>query len=216
MNRSKLLNFAWLALALVLWARPAAADDKSEARALFTEATRNYDLNDYARALTLFKQAYLKYEDPVFIYNIGQCERQLGDKNAAVKSYRSYLRKAGDAPNRDSVRRLIAQLEAAIAEESKAQHSPPEGPLRPDGATPTATPAAGGENVTATPTTSQAPASESLTAQHQPSEKPVYKKPWFWGVVGGAAAVVVAGVVVGVVVGGASHDPGAPSIGVVK
>lgn len=32
-------------------------------------------------------------------------------------------------------------------------------------------------------------------------EKPVYKKPWFWVVVGGAAAVAAAGITAGVVLG---------------
>jgi tetratricopeptide (TPR) repeat protein len=44
-------------------------------------------------------------------------------------------------------------------------------------------------------------ASTLTTTPSSSGERPVYKRGWFWGVVGGAAAVVVVGVTVGVVVG---------------
>jgi tetratricopeptide (TPR) repeat protein len=46
----------------------------------------------------------------------------------------------------------------------------------------------------------QAPAL-SLAAPPPRDSRPVYRRAWFWGVVGGAAAVVIVGVTVGVVVG---------------
>jgi tetratricopeptide (TPR) repeat protein len=202
-----------LALILVAAATPARADEKAEARALYTDATRYYDLNDFAKALTLFRQAYLKFEDPVFIYNIGQCERQLGDKVAAVKSYRSYLRKAPEAPNREAVRKLIAQLEAAIAQESAAQHSPPEETLHPNQPS-SAT--ASTPNLTTPPSSAGSTSSGATTLTASAPEKPVYKKAWFWGVVGGVAVAAVVGVTLGVVLGNKTVDPAAPSIGVVR
>jgi tetratricopeptide (TPR) repeat protein len=47
-----------------------------------------------------------------------------------------------------------------------------------------------------------APPRLDLVASPPPrGTRPVYKRAWFWGVMGGAAAVVVAGVTVGVVLG---------------
>jgi len=48
---------------------------------------------------------------------------------------------------------------------------------------------------------SPAPARNELTAAAPSREKPLTKKPWFWGVVAGGAAVVVGAVVLGVVLG---------------
>jgi Tetratricopeptide repeat len=48
---------------------------------------------------------------PAFLFNIAQCHRQLGNKQEAIKFYRSYLRKVPDAPNAEEVRKLIASLE---------------------------------------------------------------------------------------------------------
>jgi tetratricopeptide (TPR) repeat protein len=131
-----------LAALLLVAGRAQAADDKEAARKFYNEATRYYDLNDPAKALELFKKAYLSYEDPVFLFNIGQCERQLGNKAEAVKAYKSYLRKApANVPNRESVRKLVAQLEEAIATESAVKQSPPQESMHPSGdgtATPTA------------------------------------------------------------------------------
>jgi tetratricopeptide (TPR) repeat protein len=57
-----------------------------------------------------------------------------------------------------------------------------------------------------------APAGAQLTVTNSggpPPDKPLIKKPWFWAVVGGGAAVVATAVAVGVVVGGhkPAHDP---------
>src|SRR5262249_30899939 len=43
--------------------------------------------------------------------------------------------------------------------------------------------------------------------------KPIYKKPWFWGVVGGVGgAVIITAVVVGVVVGLNQPNPSLPEL----
>ena len=58
------------------------------------------------------------------------------------------------------------------------------------------------------PPPSTAPSSgNTLVASAPAREKPVWKRGWFWGVMAGAAVVVVTGVTVGVVVGTADHGP---------
>jgi tetratricopeptide (TPR) repeat protein len=150
--------------ALVLPA-PAHAD-RDKAKAEYAEAVRRYDLNEFRAALLHFKQAYLEYEEPSFLFNIAQCHRQLGDKQQAVLFYRSYLRKVPDAPNADEVHRLISSLEAASAQEQVS--APP----------PTVT--------SAPPATATANAQLVKTA---PAKKAlVYKKWWLWTTVGLVAA----------------------------
>lgn len=52
------------------------------------------------------------------------------------------------------------------------------------------------------------PAPESLTASAPQPYRPVYKRPWFWGVIGGAGAAITAGIVTGAVLG--TRGPGIP------
>src|SRR5439155_18979189 len=107
----------WVVIIATLMASlSAAAEDKDAARKAFLEGTKYYNLNQYSDALEAFKRAYWNYEDPSFLYNIAQCHRALKHKSDAVEFYRSYLRNAPDTPKRVDVQRIIADLEAAIAQ----------------------------------------------------------------------------------------------------
>jgi tetratricopeptide (TPR) repeat protein len=86
-NREADMKLGLLLIALVsATGAVQAADNKSIAKEAFREGTRQYDMGDYAKALDLFKKAYLHYEEPVILFNIAQCERQLGNKPEAVKA----------------------------------------------------------------------------------------------------------------------------------
>ncbi len=102
-------------------------DDKQAAKELYREGTRLYDLNEYGKALESFKKAYLSFEEPTLLFNIAQCQRQLGQKEEAAKSYRSFLRKVPNATNRAEVERLIAKLEEAIEKDRQNNKLPPQG-----------------------------------------------------------------------------------------
>jgi tetratricopeptide repeat protein len=183
-------------LVLMSVAASASAEDKEAAKKAFSEATRYYNLNQYSDALEAFKRAYWNYEDPVFLYNIAQCHRLLKHKAEAIDFYKSYLRNAPNARNRAEVQRVVSELEASLQQDRALANSPPEGPISSTNTPPsTTTPAPA-----TTEPPSSAPPAAVVTATPAPSpraDKPVWKKAWFWGVVGGAA-VVVAGVAVGV------------------
>ncbi|HEX6835422.1 MAG TPA: tetratricopeptide repeat protein [Polyangia bacterium] len=140
------------------------ADNKEVAKESYSEGKRHYDLGEYDAALNAFKKAYLNYEEPVFLFNIAQCYRALGDRPAAVRSYRAFLRNWPKAPNREQVERIIAELE------QPAQTTPPPTatatapPARPE-AKPvaTATPAA--------PPPATAPGTAVASSEH-PSPPP--------------------------------------------
>src|SRR5581483_8381803 len=106
---------------------PAFADNKQIAREAFRDGTRYYDLAEFAKALEEIKKAYFNFEDPVFLFNIAQCHRQLGDKQDAVRFYKTYLRKLPGAPNRDEVQRTIATLESMLEKEKASRIEPPTG-----------------------------------------------------------------------------------------
>jgi hypothetical protein len=96
----------------------------------------------------------------------------------------------------------MAALQELIDKQKSSAEGPPQQPLPATGVTtppPTAPPPSAPPPTTTTTTTGRA----DLVAQ--PAEKPVYKKAWFWGVIGGAAVVVAGGVVLGVVLGTRSN-----------
>src|SRR6266511_2235494 len=115
---------AWLLAVVIVTTAPmtaradAESDGKNRAAAgqAYREGQRQYDLNDFAKALDLFKRAYTLYDEPALLYNIAQCYRQPGDEEQAIKFYKSYLRKVPNAPNRDDVTRLLAGLEQSYNE----------------------------------------------------------------------------------------------------
>jgi len=75
-----------------------------------------------------YKEAYRLFPDPVFLFNVGQCERQLGNPEEAIRFYRSYLRNKPKAPNRQEVVRRIDEMQTAIDAKKSAPDKPPAGP----------------------------------------------------------------------------------------
>ena len=115
----------------------------------------------------------------MFLYNIAQCYRILNKNEEALSFYRSYLRRAPEAPNRAEVETKITALQEAIATQEKARTTPKQGLAAPE--------ARRGRRP---PTTT---ANNTLVASAPPPRRrrPVYKKWWLWTAVG---AVVVVGV----------------------
>jgi len=96
------------------------ADDKEAAKQAYTEGKRQYDLGEYDAALAAFKKAYLNYEEPVFLFNIAQCYRALGERPAAVRTYRAFLRNWPKAPNRPQVAAAILKFRLRCANAYKS------------------------------------------------------------------------------------------------
>jgi tetratricopeptide (TPR) repeat protein len=172
----------------------ASADDRARARSAFRAGSQHYNLGEFQQALDSFKEAYRNYEDPSFLYNIAQCERQLGHKREAVREYRAYLNNSESADNRDSVRQIIGQLEREIAADDQRAAAAAAA----QAAKPTPTSTTGTLTTTSSAATTAAePSTATLTASAPPpaERKPAYKKWWVWTIVGG---VVAAGAATGV------------------
>jgi hypothetical protein len=214
-----------LALALPVFGQtapaptPGSPEAKAKAREWFHSGGQHYDLGEFAEALHDFKEAYRNYEEPTFLFNIGQCHRQLGQKEQAVRFFRVYLSKVPNASNKVEVKEMINKLETALAQERALVTGKPQGTLSPPESPtetkPETTPEAKPETTTEKPpevavVASPAPqpsvaATTTTTVEKSPSERPtpVYKKWWLWTAV---AAVVVVGVGIGLGVGLSSSN----------
>jgi hypothetical protein len=183
-------------------------DERSKAKALYNAGIAHYNLAEFKDALDSFKEAYRVHHDPVLLFNIAQCHRQLGEFAAAATFYRSYRRESPDAANRADVDRLIRDMDRAVQEERARQPPPTTQPL--DKMAPGATqplPSA------ARPTVTEAGAPNLVATA--PPPRPLVKRPWFWATVAGAAVVVAGAVALGVVYGVPGRDP-SPTAGKVN
>ena len=134
-----------LVLALVglgpAFAAEPSREAKQEAKARFVAGQSHYNLNEFSQALVEFKEAYRLLPDPVFLYNSGQCERQLGHPEEAIRFYRSYLREQPKAPNRQDVVHKIDEMEAALKAKAAEAEKAPSAPSEPsEPGKPTASP----------------------------------------------------------------------------
>jgi tetratricopeptide (TPR) repeat protein len=183
---SLLLAALVLAPAMPGWTQPLSL---KEARASYEEGARHYDLGEYAEALASFRDAYRAKDDPAFLFNIAQCLRKLNRLDEASYFYRSYLRRAPDADNREKVERHLKDIEdqAAAASPPSASNQGPSPKQFSAHDIPIA------------------PAPQIDLAPQPPSVikvRPIYERWWFWAATGAVAAGTTAAIIIL-----ARHDP---------
>lgn len=170
-----------IVLLLLLTCVGIARADTVKARELYQRATRAYNLQKFDQALTLFQQAYEEKDDPAILFNIGQCQRQLGQFDSAARSYRAYLTQAPQAPNRSDVEARITEMERLSREQAANRPAPTTPP-------PTETPPP------AEPTT---PATASVAVAPAPRGSRTLKLAGIGTGAGGVALLVLGGVFAG-------------------
>jgi tetratricopeptide (TPR) repeat protein len=136
-NRSRRLVVQMLiaalafALAMAMSARAARAADPNDAKSRYLSGQSHYNLNEFAEALQDFKEAYRLRPDPAFLFNIAQCERQLGNLEEAIKFYRTYLRNKPEAGNKREIEKKIDELKGLIEAKKKATMGAPQAVIPP-------------------------------------------------------------------------------------
>ncbi len=155
-------------LAVALAARVAAADDAATrtAKRHFERGQKLYALTKFREALDEYQQAFDAKPIPDFLFNIGQCYRNLGDYDSAIFSYKKYLAATPDAANRAQVEQLIDDLQAKKDREDARRLA-----LQPQ-----------------PPQTAPPPAAAPAAPPPPPPDHPLYTRWWFWTGVGVIAA----------------------------
>jgi len=108
---------AALCLSASVWAGAPAAEQKS--RAEFQKGQTAYDLAEFKEALGHFTEAYRIKPLAGFLFNIGQCQRQLGAYKEAAFFFRRYLE--SNPANAGVVKDLLAEVEGALKEQERAR-----------------------------------------------------------------------------------------------
>lgn len=98
---------------------PTPAEATAAAREHASAGMRLYNLNRYDEALAEFEAAYQLRDDPVLLYNIGQCHRMAKRFPEATRAYRSYLRNFPAAKNKEEVEQRIREMEEEMAAAEK-------------------------------------------------------------------------------------------------
>ena len=185
-------------------------EQKGKAREMYKRAQVHYRTGDLDKAAAEFKESYELYPAAETLFNLAQTHRLLKNYEKAVFFYRQFLAtgETGQA-DRKVIQERIAELEKIIEQQQHAQAAPPQGPEPP----------ATGARVSP----SQAAPPDSIVvmktqeAKRAPAPTPVYRKWWFWTIIGGAVAAATA-VGIGIGASSATQAPPAPetSLGVFR
>ena len=211
MKRVVLKTAIRLVLAYAVFGGSAKADE--DPKAIFQRGTALFALQKFPEAAIAFEKAFELRPDPAILYNAAQAHRLAGNKPRALSLYESLLKLYGSRiPNRAEIGDHVRNLKQAIAADRHATSAPPVTPL----------PSREGEVGIAPPESASVPppavviqtGPAAMVQTAAPTKPPLTKRRWFWGVVGGAAVVVVAGVTVGVVLGTTKTVPPTPAFGV--
>jgi tetratricopeptide (TPR) repeat protein len=198
MTRARVMAFLG-ALAMVLAVGgPAHAEDAEAGRRYFKRGQELLKANEYRAAARAFEAGYAAAPRVGFLLNIGNCYRKLGELGKAREHYWRFLDAAPkDHPSRPAVMDYLRAMEQIEADGVSVDSAP----ARHAAAAPPAIPMDGMSPEPATAATSVPPALAAraphgpvagLTAVEvrpkEPEPRSVFKRWWFWTLVGGAAA----------------------------
>jgi len=107
--------------------RPALADGPAQATPATQKAKLHYlkgeayfKAHDFSAAMGEYLSGYEERPDPVFIFNVAQCQRLLGHPGPALQSYRRYLAEAPEGAGRAVAEKQVAELEQLVAGNDQA------------------------------------------------------------------------------------------------
>ena len=162
------------------------------------EAQRLYDKDQFQMALSALMSAYVLKADPALLLNMGLTLIGLERPQEALERCQQFeLRVPKRSEQETQLLTLCKHNVQRLEEEARAKAVAEE--------------QARAKATAATAATAAAEAAAAAKAQEQREQRqrPLYKRAWFWGVIGGvAAAGVIAGVTAGVLTSPAHRIPG--------
>jgi tetratricopeptide (TPR) repeat protein len=106
---------------------PLAKPKDDVAREHLQQANKLYRVREFEKAIDEYKAGALREDAPLFLYNLGQCYRQLGRYEEAIWQYERFLSRAQPTGElKASVEGFIQQMRAEL--EKRAMSQPPTEP----------------------------------------------------------------------------------------
>jgi len=178
-------------------------------RGHYDQAVKQFESGRYELALGSFQAAYQRRQMPWLLINLGRTLHRLGRPREALAYYERFSQAEArpDPETKARLEKYTAQAKALVDTAgnpvSPAADDDPKGEVGsvPATGSPPPTATSPPPSVSAPPAAPPAPGSESAT--------PIYKKWWFWTIVGGGALLIV-GIGVGAGVASAS-SPALPA-----
>ncbi|HEY1813280.1 MAG TPA: tetratricopeptide repeat protein [Kofleriaceae bacterium] len=162
----RLIVVAFVGIALACSSARAEDPATRIAKKHYVKGEKLFALGKFDKALDEYQQAFDAKPLPDFLYNIGQCYRNLGDLDQAIFSFKKYLQLSPNASDRDKVEKLIGELQEKLDEEQSKKIVPSPPPPQPE------------------------PHPQPHTPPPPVAHTPIYKTWWFWT---GVAVVAVGG-----------------------
>ncbi|MBL9099359.1 MAG: hypothetical protein JNL82_00290 [Myxococcales bacterium] len=168
-------------------AAPAGEPLTSDPALEYQKGEQAYALGNYESAVRHFERSYELSNLPDLLYNLGMSYSQWfglsGDINhlrKAKRLFQNYVKRLAENPAMDQSQRAEAEAQIAKLDEQIAAEEARATPVPPPKVEPV-----------------QQDPSPVPPPKDEPAKKPVYKRGWFWGVIGG---IVVVGAVTAVAV----------------
>lgn len=182
---------------------PAATGALKTPKEYITRATQFFTAAEYDKAIDDYRAAYQMKQLPTLLFNIAQAQRKAGKHQEALTTYERFLKddpKSALAPEAEAqatAMRARIEAEKATAERETAERLAKQ---RVDEA-----------EALAKAREEERRKAEAALLLATTKEKPVYKRPWFAGVMVVTGVVVVGGIVVGALFGAGVIGPKDPS-----
>lgn len=203
------LCLLWLCSAVAI-AQASSSDQvaRPEVRELVIQSSTHFQRGDYDAALTALLKAYELQPLPLLLFNIAQAYRKAGKREEALRYYERFVATAPQSPLTPEAEAHSAALRAEFAAERAARDRADAEKLS--------------EQARVRLNEAEAMAAKNEAARQQAQadmlllerraaqiadKKPIYRRPWFWGLLGGLAA---AGLATGLGVGLAMRPPDEP------
>jgi tetratricopeptide (TPR) repeat protein len=158
----------------------AAATDaaKEKAKPFAAEGKRQYKLGRFVESLAAYSKAYETYPAPALLFNLGQCEKNLGHYKRAIFFFEGYLRDEQRPEARAVAQELVSEAKASLEKQQADELAAEEEQARQ-------------EQLRIETERAIAASMPAPGLMMQPQATPLTQRKWFWPVVGSTAAVVV-------------------------
>jgi tetratricopeptide (TPR) repeat protein len=102
---------------------PSESANENSARVLFQRAEVKFNLGNFEAAAADYQAAYELDQRPAFLFNIGQCYRNLGNYERARFFYGRFLAADPRTPERRETEKLIAAMSKLLDEKMHRRRS---------------------------------------------------------------------------------------------